>query len=79
MLCDSNLPKYFWAEAVDTACYVLNRVLLRPKVKKMSYELFNNRILKILYFKIFGCKCYILNIKDNQDEFDSKADKSIFI
>jgi len=53
MLCDSSLPKRFWAEAVNTACYVLNRVLLRPILKKTSYELFNCRIPKISYFKVF--------------------------
>ena len=28
MLADSGLPLYFWAEAVNTACYVQNRVLI---------------------------------------------------
>ncbi|GKF36995.1 ribonuclease H-like domain-containing protein, partial [Tanacetum coccineum] len=28
MLADSNLPTTFWAEAVNTACYVQNRVLV---------------------------------------------------
>jgi len=79
MLCDSSLPKRFWAEAVNTACYVLNRVLLRPILKKTSYELFNRRIPKISYFKVFGCKCFILNTKDNLDKFDAKSDEGIFI
>ena len=34
MLCEGNLPKYFWAEAVSTACYILNRVLIRSILKK---------------------------------------------
>ncbi|GMI97390.1 hypothetical protein HRI_003408300 [Hibiscus trionum] len=25
MLCENNLPKYFWAEATNTACYIVNR------------------------------------------------------
>ena len=29
MLCESNLPRYFWAEAINTACYILNRALIR--------------------------------------------------
>ena len=52
MLCDSNLPKYFWAEAVSTACYVLNRILLRHILKKIPYELFYDRIPKVSYFKV---------------------------
>ena len=31
MLNENNLPKYFWAEAVNTSCYVLN-------IKAYTYE-----------------------------------------
>jgi transposase InsO family protein len=34
MLNDMDLPKYFWADAVSTACHVMNRVLIRPILKK---------------------------------------------
>ena len=30
MLHENNLPNYFWAKAVNTSCYMLNRVLIRP-------------------------------------------------
>ena len=40
MLSESSLPKYFWADAVSTSCYVMNRVLIRPIFKKTPYELF---------------------------------------
>jgi len=30
MLNETSLPKYFWADVVNTASYVLNRVLIRP-------------------------------------------------
>ena len=65
MLNENNLPKYFWVEAVNTSCYVLNRVLLRPILKKTPYELWKNKKPNISYFKVFGCKCFILNTKDN--------------
>nr|GEZ76412.1 hypothetical protein [Tanacetum cinerariifolium] len=37
MLADSNLPTTFWAEAVNTACYVLNREELE-KLKRQEKE-----------------------------------------
>ncbi|GJY46978.1 putative ribonuclease H-like domain-containing protein [Tanacetum coccineum] len=40
MLADSKLPTTFWAEAVSTACYVQNRVLVVKPHNKTSYELF---------------------------------------
>ena len=30
MLCENNLRKYFWGEAINTACYILDRVFIRP-------------------------------------------------
>ena len=79
MLNENNLPKYFWAEAVNTSCYVLNRILLRPILKKTPYELCKNKKPNIGYFKVFGCKCFILNIKDNLGKFDAKLDVKIFL
>ena len=76
---ENTLSKYFWAEAVNTACYVLNRVLIRPHLNKTPYELWKDRKPNIGYFKVFGCKCFILNTKGNLGKFDSKSDVSIFL
>ncbi|GJZ43661.1 putative ribonuclease H-like domain-containing protein [Tanacetum coccineum] len=38
MLADSKLPTTFWAEAVSTACYVQNRVLIVKPHNKTPYE-----------------------------------------
>ncbi|GKC48188.1 ribonuclease H-like domain-containing protein [Tanacetum coccineum] len=40
MLADSKLPTTLWAEAVNTACYVQNRVLVIKPHNKNPYELF---------------------------------------
>ena len=65
MLHEYSLPLYFWAEAVNTSCYISNRVFKRPILNKTSYELWNNRKPKISYLRVFGCKCFILNTKKN--------------
>ena len=79
MLNENNLPKYFWVEAINTSCYVLNRVLLRPILKKTPYELWKNKKPNISYFKVFECKCFILNIKYKFGKFDAKSDVGIFL
>ncbi|KAM6587476.1 hypothetical protein CsatA_010081 [Cannabis sativa] len=56
MLNEISLPKYFWAEAVNTSCYILNRVFIRPNMNKTPYELWKGRKPNIGYFKVFGCK-----------------------
>ena len=76
---ENNLPKYFWVEAVNTSCYVFNKILLRPILKKTPYELWKNKKPKINYFKVFGCKCFVLNTKDNLGKFDAKLDVGIFL
>ncbi|GJR62932.1 putative ribonuclease H-like domain-containing protein [Tanacetum coccineum] len=43
MLADSFLPNTFWAEAVSTACYVLNRVLVTKPHNKTPYELLTGK------------------------------------
>ncbi|KAH9743963.1 Integrase catalytic domain-containing protein [Citrus sinensis] len=79
MLNENSLPKYFWAETVNTTCYVLNHVLIRPHLNKTPFELWKDRKPNISYFKVFGCKCFILNTKDNLGKFDSKSDVGIFL
>jgi hypothetical protein len=79
MLNEHNLPQYFWAEAVNTACYVINRTIIRNTLNKTPYELWNNRKPNIGYFKVFGCKCFVLNDRDNLGKFDAKSDEGIFL
>ena len=64
---------------MDWSSYVLNRVLLRPILKKIPYELWKNKKPNISYFKFFGSKCFILNIKDNLGKFDAKSDVGLFL
>ena len=33
----------------------------------------------VSYFKVFGCKCFVLNTKDNLGKFDAKAYEAIFV
>ena len=60
MLNENNLLKYFWAKVVNTSCYILNRILLRPILKKTPYELWKNKKPNISYFKVFGCKMFYI-------------------
>ncbi|GJW74065.1 putative ribonuclease H-like domain-containing protein, partial [Tanacetum coccineum] len=46
MLADSKLPTIFWAKAVNTACYVQNRVLVVMPHNKTPYELFRDHLGK---------------------------------
>ena len=80
MLNDYELPRYFWAEAINTACDVINRVHLRRDKMKTPYEIWKGKKPNISYFHPFGCKVFILNNgKDNLGKFDAKSDVGIFL
>jgi len=38
-----GLPKYFWVEAVQTACHIINHIYLTKNTKKTSYEVWYNK------------------------------------
>ncbi|PKU72109.1 Retrovirus-related Pol polyprotein from transposon TNT 1-94 [Dendrobium catenatum] len=80
MLAEYTLPRYFWAEAVNTACYVLNRVNIRSKLNKTPYELLKGRTPNLSHLHVFGCKCFILNNgKHPLGKFDPKSDEGVFL
>jgi len=80
ILNDSALPKCFSADAVSTACYVMNRVLIWPIRNKTPYELLNGIKPNVSHLKVFGCKCYVLNNgKEILGKFDAKSDKGMFL
>jgi len=65
---------------VNTICYTLNKVLIRPIVKKTHYELYKGRKSNISHLRVFGCKCFVLNNgKESIGKFDAKTDETIFL
>ncbi|GJW58848.1 putative ribonuclease H-like domain-containing protein [Tanacetum coccineum] len=79
MLADSKLPTTFWAEAVNTACYVQNRVLVTKPHNKTPYELFLGRKPALGFMRPFRCPVTILNTIDHLGKFDGKADEGFFV
>nr|GEV33736.1 ribonuclease H-like domain-containing protein [Tanacetum cinerariifolium] len=79
MLADSLLPIPFWAKAVNTACYVQNKVLVSKPHNKTPYELLLSRIPSIGFIKPFGCLVTILNTLDPLGKFDEKADEGFLV
>nr|GEU47616.1 hypothetical protein [Tanacetum cinerariifolium] len=65
MLADLKLPTTFWAEAVNTACYMQNRVLVVKPHNKTPYELFHSRTPTLSFMKPLGCPVKILNTLDH--------------
>ncbi|GJY72003.1 putative ribonuclease H-like domain-containing protein [Tanacetum coccineum] len=79
ILADSFLPNTFWAKAVSTACYVLNRVLVTKPQNKTPYELITGKLPIISYIRSFGCHVTILNTIDHLGKFDEKSDEGFLV
>ncbi|GJX28935.1 putative ribonuclease H-like domain-containing protein [Tanacetum coccineum] len=79
MLADSLLHITFWAEAVNTACYVLNRVLMTKPQNKTPYELLIGKSPIISFMRPFGCPLTILNTLDSVGKFDGKSDEGYLL
>jgi hypothetical protein len=73
MLDEYKMPDRFWAEAINTACYSINRLYLHRILKKTSYELLTGKKPKVSYFRVFGSKCFILVKRGIKSKFAPKA------
>jgi hypothetical protein len=73
MLDEYKTPDRFWAEAINTACYSINRLYLHRILKKTSYELHTSKSPNVSYFRVFGSKCFILVKRGRKSKFAPKA------
>lgn len=79
MLKGKGLPKKLWAEAINTAIYILNRSPTKVVRNKTPFEAWNHRKPLVDNFKVFGCVAYSLILSQNRDKFDEKGEKLLFI
>jgi transposase InsO family protein len=57
-------PDRFWAEAINTTCYSINRLYLHRILKKTSYELLTGKKPNVSYFRVFGSKFFLFLSKE---------------
>nr|GFA89210.1 retrovirus-related Pol polyprotein from transposon TNT 1-94 [Tanacetum cinerariifolium] len=79
MLSASQLPLFFWAEAIATACYIQNRSIIILTHDKTPYHIINDRKPSIKHLHIFGCICYITRDGENLDKMKEKGDQCILV
>ena len=79
MLTDSKLPQQFWAEALTTAVYLLNRSPTKTLENGTPFEEWTGEKPRVNHMKIFGCTAYTHIPEDERKKLDSKAKKCIFL
>jgi hypothetical protein len=77
MLKGCNLSKDFWAEALNSAVYIVNRIPSRGKVS--PYEALFGRCPKLSNLRIFGCKAFVQFPRDTIKKLDDRAWEGVLV
>ncbi|CAO2827530.1 unnamed protein product [Amaranthus hypochondriacus] len=75
----SGLPKQFWAEAVNTATYLINRGPSTPLEYKLPEEVWSGKEIKLSHLKVFGCVAYVHISDQGRNKLDPKSKVCTFI
>jgi hypothetical protein len=80
LMLQMNVPKLFWADAVLTAAYLLNRMPSRILKGKSPFEMFfPGKNLFSVPPRVFGFVSFVHNHSPNRDKLDPRAHKCIFL
>nr|GEY04614.1 hypothetical protein [Tanacetum cinerariifolium] len=79
MLTFLNLPSFLWAEAIATTCFTQNRSIIHKHFDKTPYEQINKRKTNIKFFRVFGCRCYLLIDYEDVGKLKAKGDIGVFV
>jgi len=74
----AGLSKSFWAEAVNTAAYIRNRVTTAT-AGQTPYDRLYGRIPDVSHFRVFGCMAYAHIPEVERTTLDKKAVKLRFL
>ncbi|KAF0703123.1 hypothetical protein AaE_015536 [Aphanomyces astaci] len=77
MMLHSNVSNRWWAEAVNTAAFLRNRVPNTKTDGKTPHERLRGTTPKIGNLKVFGCVCH--RHVDPKDKTSSRTNKCLFI
>ncbi|CAL9021568.1 unnamed protein product [Prunus brigantina] len=79
MMFEKKMPLEFWAEAVNTAVYVLNRCPTKALEKKTPFEAYSGRKPGIKHLRVFGSLCYAQIPKQQRQKLDQTSTRCVFL
>jgi transposase InsO family protein len=79
MLNEKNLPNYFWAKALATTIYIMNRTPTIVVHGMTPKEKFPGKKLNVSHLKVFSCIAYVHVFYEKISKLNPKAEKCIFI
>ena len=75
----AELPKTFWADAVSTAAYLINRGPSVPMEFRLLEEVWSGKEVKFSHLKVFSCISYVHIDSDARNKLDAKSKICFFI
>ncbi|RZB68411.1 Retrovirus-related Pol polyprotein from transposon TNT 1-94 [Glycine soja] len=79
MLKEKGLPNTFWAEAVYTVVYILNRCPTKSVKDKTPIEAWNGKKPSAKHLRVFGSICYIHIPDVKRHKLEDKTIRGIFL
>ena len=79
MLSHAKLPKSYWAEAMATAVYLINRSPSVPLKGDVPQRVWTGRSVSYQHLRVFGCLAYVHVAKDQRSKLDIKSKPCIFL
>ncbi|KAL2653645.1 hypothetical protein R1flu_021773 [Riccia fluitans] len=79
MLSHSSLPPKFWAEAINTAAYLVNLSPCSAIQLKTPFELWHKWVPDYSKLRVFGCIAYAHTPRENRTKLNPKAKKCYFL
>ena len=76
---EKNMPHSYWAEAVSTTVYIMNRTPTAAIHDVMPEEKYTCKKPDVSHLKVFGCIAYVHVPDELRTKLDPKAEKCIFI
>nr|GEV35868.1 retrovirus-related Pol polyprotein from transposon TNT 1-94 [Tanacetum cinerariifolium] len=64
---------------IHVACFIQNRSTIYKRFDKTLYDLINKRKPNIKFFRVFECRCYLLNDYEDVGKLKAKRDIGVFV
>ncbi|KAE8654393.1 hypothetical protein F3Y22_tig00117048pilonHSYRG00173 [Hibiscus syriacus] len=75
----AGLPKFLWAEAINTTAYLINHGPSVPLDGRIPEEVWSKKEINLSHLRVFGCISYVHRDSAERSKLDAKSNKCAFV
>ena len=80
LLFQMHVPKHFWADAISTTCFLINRMsFFVLNWVTLFQTIFPHKSLFPIESRVFRCTCFVWDVRPHVSKLDRKSLKCIFL